>query len=61
MKTITEEIIRIEFFKNGESNHTREEYNHRLRVIGISSFSSLVYDIYFPFFKLNASENICKL
>ena len=36
MKTITEEIIRIEFFKNGESNHTREEYNHRLRVIGIS-------------------------
>ncbi len=35
MKTITEEMIRIQFF-NEESNHTREEYNHRLRVIGIS-------------------------
>ena len=35
MKTITEEMIRIQFFNNGESNHTREEYNHRLRVIGI--------------------------
>ncbi len=34
MKTITEEMIRIQFCNNEESNHTIAEYKQHLRVIG---------------------------